>query len=29
VRTVDGGCAAQFEHTIIVTKDGAMIMSEV
>jgi methionyl aminopeptidase len=28
VRTVDGGCAAQFEHTVIVTKDGAKILSE-
>lgn len=27
VRTLDGGWAAQFEHTIIVTKDGAEILS--
>ena len=28
VRTVDGGWAAQFEHTVIVTRNGAMILSE-
>jgi methionyl aminopeptidase len=28
VRTVDGGWAAQFEHTVIVTRDGAIILSE-
>ena len=28
VRTVDGGWAAQFEHTILVTKGGARILSE-
>lgn len=29
VRTVDGGWAAQFEHTILVTKDGPVILSEI
>ncbi|GAC1358132.1 MAG: type I methionyl aminopeptidase [Ktedonobacteraceae bacterium] len=28
VRTVDGGWAAQFEHTIIVTRQGARILSQ-
>ncbi len=28
VRTLDGGWAAQFEHAVIVTRDGAMILSE-
>ncbi len=28
VRTLDGGWAAQFEHTVIVTHDGALILSE-
>ncbi len=28
VRTVDGGWAAQFEHTVIVTQQGARILSE-
>jgi methionyl aminopeptidase len=28
VRTVDGGWAAQFEHTIVVTRTGGMILSE-
>jgi methionyl aminopeptidase len=28
VRTVDGGWAAQFEHTVIVTRQGARILSE-
>ncbi len=29
VRTVDGGWAAQFEHTVIVTRHGARILSQV
>jgi len=29
VRTVDGGWAAQFEHTVIVTRNGARILSQV
>jgi len=29
VRTVDGGWAAQFEHTVIVTRQGAKILSQV
>jgi methionyl aminopeptidase len=29
VRTADGGCAAQFEHTVIVTARGAQILSQV
>jgi methionyl aminopeptidase len=29
VRTADGGWAAQFEHTIIVTRQGARILSQV
>lgn len=28
VRTADGGWAAQFEHTVIVTRNGAIILSE-
>ncbi len=28
VRTVDGGWAAQFEHTVLVTRQGAKILSE-
>ena len=28
VRTVDGGWAAQFEHTIVVTRTGGMILTE-
>lgn len=28
VRTLDGGWAAQFEHTVIVTRNGALILSE-
>lgn len=28
VRTADGGWAAQFEHTVIVTKQGAVVLSE-
>jgi methionyl aminopeptidase len=28
VRTADGGWAAQFEHAVIVTRDGAMILSQ-
>ena len=28
VRTVDGGWAAQFEHTVLVTRQGARILSE-
>ena len=27
VRTVDGGWAAQFEHTIMVTRDGGVVLS--
>ncbi len=27
VRTLDGGWAAQFEHTVIITHDGALILS--
>jgi methionyl aminopeptidase len=26
-RTVDGGWAAQFEHTIAVTKDGPIVLT--
>jgi methionyl aminopeptidase len=29
VRTVDGGWAAQFEHTVLVTRQGARILSQV
>jgi len=28
VRTVDGGWAAQFEHTVLITRQGARILSE-
>ena len=28
VRTADGGWAAQFEHAVMVTSQGAMILSE-
>ncbi len=28
VRTIDGGWAAQFEHTVLVTRQGAKILSE-
>ena len=28
VRTIDGGWAAQFEHTVLVTRQGARILSE-
>ncbi len=29
VRTADGGCAAQFEHTVIVTRRGAQVLSQI
>ena len=29
VRTLDGGWAAQFEHTIVVTRDGGMILTTI
>lgn len=29
VRTADGGCAAQFEHTVMVTHRGAQILSQI
>jgi methionyl aminopeptidase len=29
VRTADGGCAAQFEHTVMVTRRGAQVLSQV
>jgi methionyl aminopeptidase len=28
VRTVDGGWSAQFEHTIVVTREGGMVLSQ-
>jgi methionyl aminopeptidase len=29
IRTADGGCAAQFEHTVIVTSRGAQVLSQI
>ncbi len=29
VRTADGGYAAQFEHTVIVTSRGAQVLSQI